>query len=482
MIWILGTVCAVVFTYWGLHHAAEKYLLDLGVFRDAGRAVLEGKDLYSAEFPTRSGFRFIYPPFAALLFVPLMWMPEETMEAVWTLATIAATYGVMAMGVYRAGLGVRGTAPSEGAAQPDATAPSEGEHQTATTGAVPGGGASRDTATNNSADAAGVPGSVHNDEAGIVPGVVQHGEVGAAPQPQRHDEAASKQGRSTWWLWALALTGFALALDPLRAHIIYGQINIFLILLVTADVLGFIPRSLRGLGIGIAAGIKITPAAYALIFLVRKDWWSVARSAGFFLLTAVIGGLWRAKDSFYYWTVEFFNSNRGGPPPYPPNQALTGLLSRAGIPGDMAHTIMLPGFAIIALLTLRAAYRLERAGRPVDSLVLVILGVALASPIAVAHHWSGVALLLVLLFRPLNKWVAAAVLLALIAHLLGLHEVVYSEYERPGVTSIPFLFPGYFLGNAQGLSGVLLFLVLFGTSFRLPEHRNRSSVQQVSTT
>ena len=48
--------------------AARGELLDVGVFRDAGNALTSGADLYD-DFPTRSGFRFIYPPFAALLFV-----------------------------------------------------------------------------------------------------------------------------------------------------------------------------------------------------------------------------------------------------------------------------------------------------------------------------------------------------------------------------------------------------------------------------
>lgn len=364
LILVAGLIAGAIMITRGIQHAETQYLLDVGVFQDAGRALLNGDPFYSEDFPTRSGFRFIYPPFAALLFAPLAWMSEGVMEIAWTLATFIAVFLVVWMGAKR--LGLRGSL-----------------------------------------------------------------------------------------IWAVGLSGLAFVLEPIRAHVMYGQINIFLILLVTADVLGFTPRKIRGIGIGIAAGIKITPAAYALIFLVRKDWWSVLRSFLFFLVTAAIGFAIRVEDSIYFWTTEFFSSERGGPPPYPPNQSLTGLIARMGVDDQTALTIMKPGFVLIALLCLWGAWRFERAGRPVHALVLVVLGIVLAGPLAVTHHWAGVVLLLPLLFRPVNKWVAGAVVLSLIAHFLGLHTVYPDKQPFYG-----FAFPQYFIGNAQGLTGLLLFIVM----------------------
>lgn len=395
VVWIVGLISLAVNMYQGFDHAQHSFLLDVGVFRDAGRALLDGNPLYSDDFPTRSGFRFIYPPFAALLFAPLAWLTEGLMEWLWTLGTFAAVFGVIAMATYRAGLGRGVDAPAS----------------------------------------------------------VQ--------------EKASILTRGTWWMWALALTGCAISLEPIASHVMYGQINIFLVLLVTADVLGFMPRKVRGLGIGIAAGIKITPAAYALIFLVRKDWWSLARSAGFFLVTAVIGFAVRAQDSWYFWTVEFFNPDRGGAPPYVRNQALTGLLSRGGMNEDLAHTIMGPGFLVFAVLSIIGAWKLEKAGRPVDSLLLVVLGIVVASPLAVTHHWAGVVLMFVLLFRPLNKWVLGALVLSIVAHFFGWYTIYGDDYYE-AVDLQGLVFPEYFLANAQGITGVLLFFALFFTALKTP--------------
>ena len=88
-VWVLiGVLAAASGLSEVVGSAARGELLDVGVFRDAGNALTSGADLYD-DFPTRSGFRFIYPPFAALLFVPLTWMPEPVMDVVWTLATMA---------------------------------------------------------------------------------------------------------------------------------------------------------------------------------------------------------------------------------------------------------------------------------------------------------------------------------------------------------------------------------------------------------
>lgn len=370
---VVGLIVGAVGITAGVQHALSAYLLDVGVFRDAGQAFIDGENLY-VDFDTRSGFRFIYPPFAALLFAPLTWVGEQTMEVLWTLASVAALFGIIAMAVrwlQRSGLGLPG------------------------------------------------------------------------PMDNRY-----------FWAWSIGLTGLATCFEPVRAHLNYGQINVFLILLVAADVFGFTPRRVRGLGIGIAAGIKITPAAYALIFLVRKDFASVARSAGFFLLTAVIGWILRPEASRYFWTTEFVNEERGGAPPYPPNQSLTGLIARLGVDGDTALAIMKPGFVIIAALSLWGAWRFERTGRRVHALILVILGVCLAGPLAVTHHWIGIVLVFPLVFCTRSQAVRIAALLVIVANYLGLHDL-YPDQEtyafEPGL---------WLLGNSQGWTGLILFCVL----------------------
>ncbi len=60
---------------------------------------------------------------------------------------------------------------------------------------------------------------------------------------------------------ALATTIF-LFMEPIRTTLWLGQINIFLLLLIVWD-LGRDEKSrLRGIGAGVAAGVKLTPAFF----------------------------------------------------------------------------------------------------------------------------------------------------------------------------------------------------------------------------
>ncbi|MCJ7857483.1 glycosyltransferase 87 family protein [Corynebacterium kalidii] len=381
--WAAGAavVLGLVLLCWQLvgivGHVAGNYLLDVGVFRDAGRAIVEGGGLYGDDFDSRSGFAFIYPPLAAALFVPLTWFDESVMETLWTVTSLLAAWGVLAM-------------------------------------------------------------------------VADRLRLARAP-----------------WV-AVALLGFALCLEPVQTHLMYGQINVFLILLVTADLLGYTPRWLRGAGVGLAAGIKITPAAYALVFLVSRRWGDLARSAGAFLVTVVLGWVVRPAESLFYWTDEFFNGERGGAPEYEPNQALTGLMSRAGMDGDLAQTVMVPGLLVIAVLAGWGAYRLSAAGRPVSTLLLMVLAVSISAPVAVTHHWTGIIVAVGLLASLLVGWpgtvadrltlVGVSVLTLvnlLFDNNLGDREPLYTRFEG-----------NWLLSNLQGLAGILCFILLLVVAAR----------------
>lgn len=60
------------------------FSLDLQVFQDAGRAFLQHAPLYMASgFYSRSGFAFIYPPFAALVFAPGAYLSQLPAQLLW---------------------------------------------------------------------------------------------------------------------------------------------------------------------------------------------------------------------------------------------------------------------------------------------------------------------------------------------------------------------------------------------------------------
>jgi len=69
-------------------------LVDLDVYRDAGRTVLHGGDLYTFVAHPPQLLPFTYPPFAAILAVPLAWLPFGTAGWLWTLGEVATTIAI----------------------------------------------------------------------------------------------------------------------------------------------------------------------------------------------------------------------------------------------------------------------------------------------------------------------------------------------------------------------------------------------------
>lgn len=365
-----------------LYLAWTYYMMDVEVFQDAGWALRRGQAIYGDDFPSRSGYAFIYPPFAAVLFAGLTLFGPVTLQVIWTVATIVAVALILHMVLRRL----------------------------------------------------------------------------QVPQP---------------WTWTALLLGVAVWLNPIYANFQFGQINVFLALLIVADVLGFLPKWARGLGVGIAAGIKITPAAYALIFLVRGRWGDVLRSFLWFLVTAAIGFIARPSDSVYFWTDEFFATNRGGNAIYEANQAFSGLLARAGLEGAALQAPIYAAFLAGAIAAGVAAWKLERAGKPVLALTVVALAVCSISPYAVSHHWSIMVLALPLLLTLRGFWPLTLAAVFWVAVTAGAYWLFADGYAGSPVTWDGFNLPLWIIGNSHGLMGLIVFITLcwFAIAGRTPEEK-----------
>ena len=72
-------------------------LVDLDVYRDAGRSVLDGRAIYTFLGHPPQRLPFTYPPFAALLAVPLAAVPFTVAGWIWTIGEVATTAAIAAV-------------------------------------------------------------------------------------------------------------------------------------------------------------------------------------------------------------------------------------------------------------------------------------------------------------------------------------------------------------------------------------------------
>ncbi|MFD8219588.1 glycosyltransferase 87 family protein [Streptomyces sp. NPDC059697] len=189
--------------------------------------------------------------------------------------------------------------------------------------------------------------------------------------------------------YGCALTACLLALlEPVRDTFSFGQVNLLLLALVLSDAwLLSTGRGRRaGVGIGLAAAIKLTPALFIGLLLLGRRW----RAAG--VATAVAAaatGLaaWAAPDaSRFYWSEALWDTNRIGRLAYVSNQSLQGVLARLAAPGEPSRAV----WAAAALLILCVwAWRTSWALADEDwtaAFALTGLAACLLSPITWVHH------------------------------------------------------------------------------------------------
>lgn len=193
---------------------------------------------------------------------------------------------------------------------------------------------------------------------------------------------------------ALLLTPMALLLDPIALNFHFSQVNILLAWLVIEDLLAPEERRWRGLGIGLAAGFKLTPAIFWLLLLATKQKRPavIAPLAG--IGTVLLGFLVLPNSSVTYWTHTILDSGRIGTPYYISNQSYTGALARV-LDG---HTTI--PWAVLSLITVvvgipACALRWQQ-GHVLEAVLGTELIAILVSPVSWIHHlvWAWPILLL----------------------------------------------------------------------------------------
>ncbi len=217
--------------------------------------------------------------------------------------------------------------------------------------------------------------------------------------------------------------GLTWSLDPVLQTVEFGQINLILMALVALDCLVDHPRWPRGMLIGIAAAIKLTPAAFVLFFLLRRDARAAVVAGLSGLVATAIGFAVAPGASVAFWLGNPTGGVSGSV--FFTNQSLQAVLTRAGLDG----TARTAGWLLLCAGLLALAVPVIRRAPTPLALVTTAAVALLASPTSWSHHWVWVAP--ALLVAAASAWrgrsavwamvtVASAVVFVVAPHRLGL--------------------------------------------------------------
>jgi alpha-1,2-mannosyltransferase len=294
-------------SYLAIRALAHPTMIDMVVYRQEGQAVLHGRDLYGAgvQIGTAGGNKLpaTYPPFAALLFATISWLPVGALKVLVTAANVA----LLAVVVHLAAKLVGGWADRP-------------------------------------------------------------------PFAER-------------WALVAAIAGAALWFEPVWTTLRYGQINLALCALILFD-LTRPPNSRwpRGLGIGLATGIKLTPGIFIVWFLLsgkRRETITAALAA---LGTIAIGFMLLPHASVKFWLHKVFETDAVGKTYITDNQSLSGTIARITHIDDPKALWAVAALLVAAAGLWVAARNARRGDLALGALTCAVTGL-LVSPISWSHHW-----------------------------------------------------------------------------------------------
>lgn len=274
-----------------------------------------------------------------------------------------------------------------------------------------------------------------------------------------------RHGWSYWYAMFLAIPLIS-TLEPIRENFAFGQINEYLAILVLWDLLFLTPRRSRwgGVGVGLAAAIKLTPAIFIGYLLITRRYRAAGTAAGTAVGATLLAAAAAPSESWRYWISTLWQTDRVGHLYLVQNQSVLGVLSRLARPDNTSTLLWL---VLIAAIAVFGMWRAARAGRSGDELVgITLTGLvgALISPVSWQHHlyWfvpALVVLLDVVVTRgaPRRAWYAAVGVLVWTTVTISIISFFDWHYLPARLMDTP---EGFLVLNWYALLMLLLLVVL----------------------
>lgn len=293
--WALaGVSCAV---WLAVQFAFHPHLLDLAVYRAEGLAVVHHVDLYGP-IGAPYDLRATYPPFAALVFVPLALLPVGLGQVLTTLLNLALI-----------------------------------------------------------AVAARLSGRILTRSGVRVP---------AAVPPM--------------------VTAAGVWLEPVSTSLHYGQVNLVILVLVLWDFARGDGAHGRGVALGLAIALKVTPAFFVMYLLLTRRTKFAATAAATFALSVLGSATLLPATTFRFWTSVLFQTSRVGDAMSSENQSLHGLLSRLIDRPDLGALGIIATVAATAFGLACSVVGFRNRGE-MWGLCAAAVTALLISPVSWSHHW-----------------------------------------------------------------------------------------------
>ncbi|GIH65136.1 glycosyltransferase 87 family protein [Microbispora siamensis] len=192
-------------------------------------------------------------------------------------------------------------------------------------------------------------------------------------------------------------------LMPIRDQFRFGQVDLFLLALCLLDCVVRRPWWPRGMLIGLATAVKLTPGVFLVYLAItafparegdeghRRAFFMAVFTAALLTLLPFLVIFDDARD---FWFGALLDSERLGANAATTNQSLRGMLLRLYLPGWLTTVLWLAAVAVIGWYGFRRARRAYLDGDVTTAVALTGLMAVLLSPVAWIHHIAWVVVVL----------------------------------------------------------------------------------------
>jgi glycosyl transferase family 87 len=187
---------------------------------------------------------------------------------------------------------------------------------------------------------------------------------------------------------ALLLAAALFWTEPVQRTMYLGQVELVLMALIMWDLCQPAGRRWQGIGVGVAAGIKLVPLIFLPYLLLTRRYRQAAVAAAAFAATVIIGFAVLPADSRAWWLDGLlFKSSRTGFTGWEGNQSLQGIVTRLAGSIAAGQPIWIAVTLVVLAAGIGSAAILDRAGHRVMGVLACALTGLLVSPISWDHHW-----------------------------------------------------------------------------------------------
>jgi alpha-1,2-mannosyltransferase len=198
---------------------------------------------------------------------------------------------------------------------------------------------------------------------------------------------------------------------PVTLSLQFGQINAVIAALLAIDMM-LVDRKHRlgGLGLGLAAAIKVTPAYLGAVFAgarrVRHALVAGVTAVGATLVACVI----LPRDSFDYWTSALYDTERVGDIDEKFNSSLRRIVSWLGWSDSLSTMVWLVVAVVVTAIVIVRVRNSFAVGNVLAAYTIASIGGYLVSPVTWGHHLLFLGPAVALLVgdgRSIVRWAAA---------------------------------------------------------------------------